>query len=222
MVSEKPDEQNPDNPDDHDGSYLLDAGFLFAGKPNHAICTYCQTEVVLGEQRVVGEKRAAEHRHGLLGDTPCTDKNPNPDAGKVVWLRSSDLREALAVSISVTGLPTRTRRRVVPAGQTLSTRRILLADSRALRALRLSETEGSARSQLRNYTAQVRGDEVAYVGHMCLVVVHGMGFSHSTFTRRDDDAGLRTSRPARGRGSGSRRRVAPRRSTSRRRRMTIR
>jgi hypothetical protein len=76
MVSEKPDEQNPANPDDHDGSYLFDEGFTYALEPNRAICIYCQTKVVLGEQRVVGEKRANEHRHG------CTEANPNPEAGK--------------------------------------------------------------------------------------------------------------------------------------------
>jgi hypothetical protein len=82
MISEKPDEQNPDNPDDHDGAYLLDEGYLYAGTPNHAVCIYCQTEVLLGEQSVVGEVRAAEHRQGLSGRPGCTEENPNPDAGR--------------------------------------------------------------------------------------------------------------------------------------------
>ena len=84
MVSEKPHEQNPNNPDDHDGDYLFDEGFLYALTPNHATCSYCQTEVVLGQQAVVGEKRANEHRHGLQGGPACTEDNPNPDAGKIV------------------------------------------------------------------------------------------------------------------------------------------
>ncbi|WP_156675720.1 MULTISPECIES: hypothetical protein [unclassified Mycobacterium] len=82
MVSEKPHEQNPANPDDHDGAYLFDEGFLYADEPNRAICTYCRTRVVLGEQRVVGEMRAADHRHGLSGGPSCTKENPNPEAGK--------------------------------------------------------------------------------------------------------------------------------------------